>query len=1174
MANTTPNKKHSFFEEGFNLPALEERILKHWKDARIIEKGLELRKGKKSFIFFEGPPGANGKPGIHHVLPRVYKDIILRFKTMQGYYVPRKSGWDTHGLPVEISAEKELGLASKKDIEKYGIASFNRKCRELVWKYQEDWEKLTERIGFWLDLKDPYITYESNYIESLWWAIQKFHEKKLLYKGHRVVPWCTRCGTSLSTHELAQGYKEVADMSVYLKFRILPGQQLGGKTTDGSSYILSWTTTPWTLPGNVALAVGSDIEYALCRMEATGDLFVAAKDLAGTVLKDHAYSVEAIVKGSEMLGLSYEPLFAVPALASPASYKVYPADFVTTTDGTGVVHTAVMYGEDDYKLAAAAGLPQVHTVDESGRFMDFVEGLAGAKAKSKETDDAIFAHLKEKGFFLATASYTHEYPFCWRCSTPLLYYARSAWFVAVSKVRSKMSGENKKIGWTPEHIRDGRFGEWLKDAKDWNFSRERYWGTPLPVWECDSCSAQEVMGSVAQIKQRAVKVNEFYFMRHGFSDHNLKDLCGPSQDTAQYTSRLTKKGIAQVQKSAKALAKKGIDIILVSPLERTKQTAAIVAEATGAQVIVENDLHDLNPGIYHKRSAKEYKKFFSSANERFTRAVPGGETWNQMRERVGAVFSRANETYAGKKILIVSHADPLWLLRAALEGVPDSCVESVPYPKTGEAFAVDWTGIPLSSTGTFDLHRPGIDAVRLPCAKCKTGTMSRVKEVVDVWYDSGGMPFAQLHYPFENKTAFDKGKMYPAEYICEAVDQTRGWFYTLLAVATLLGNKAPFKNVICLGHINDKAGQKMSKSKGNIVDPWDIISRYGTDAVRWYFFTVNPPGEPKNFDEQEMLKDYRKFHLIIYNSYVFYTTYANTGSKADPAASPNILDAWILAALRRTQGLVTDHLENYRVREAAIALEEFVDSMSRWYIRRSRRRLQKGTDKKDFEFASATLGYALSQLSVLMAPFTPFYAEALYLALAAGKDKKASVHFASWPKASRVSSKDSALLLAMEEARNISSSALALRAASQIKVRQPLASLSVANAKSLLKGKKELLEIVKDEVNVKEVLFGKKQQEPLALDTQITPELKEEGIVRDFVRSIQELRAKANLHPKDKIILMYEAPGPLAAALQKNESFIKKEVGAASVEYRKGKKFSAEAQIETAHGPCWIALRK
>lgn len=1136
----------------------EEKTLEFWRANKIFEKTLEKKSPKGEFVFYEGPPTANGMPGIHHLEARAFKDIIPRFKTMQGFHVARKGGWDTHGLPVELQVEKKLGLKSKKEIENYGIEPFNQQCKESVWEYLDIWEKFTDRIGYWVDQENPYVTYEKTYMESVWNILKKVSERKvsgkdLLYKDYKVVPWCPRCGTALSSHELAQGYEDVKDLSVTAEFRVKNKSEI-------PTSLLAWTTTPWTLPGNVALAVNPEISYVEIEKKDMGTgapvRFILAKDRLEAVFGKDEYKINREMKGSELIGLEYEPLYPYLAdkfrnknpeatAAFAKAYKVYGADFVTTTDGTGIVHTAVMYGQEDFDLGTKIGLPKFHLVSEDGHFLQDMGTLSVRFVKSEETDIEIIKDLAHRGLLFKKEKYSHSYPHCWRCKTPLIYYARDSWYIRMSELRDKLVRENKKINWEPEHIKDGRFGEWLREVKDWAISRERYWGTPLPVWEVveegngqvsgKNSAADEkiVVGSVSELKEMIPKRNSYFLMRHGESEANAK---GVINSNINSKNPLTAPGEGQVKSSAKKLRKKNIDIIITSPFARAKQSAEIISKEIGfkGKIIEDTRIGEMRVADWDGKTWEEYQAQFSTVQERFSKKISPAENYEDARARVAAFMYDIDAKYKDKNILIVGHGAPLDLITLTSKGYSISEMPDYYYEndfENAEVREIDWRNLPHNEKFEIDLHRPFIDTVEL---YDKNGRkLRRVKEVLDVWLDSGAMPFAQNHFPFGKSLSrkifgFGKKIPYPADFISEAIDQTRGWFYTLHAVGVLMGRGNAYKNVICLGHILDAEGKKMSKSLGNIVNPWTMIDKYGVDALRMWMYTVNQPGDSKNFDERSVDDIVKKVFNLSTNIAALYELYAD-GSIAPDNKSTNILDTWIIARLNQFIEEGTESLNNFKVFEAARGIRDFLADFSTWYIRRSRDRF-KSENAEEKKQALSTTRFVLLELSKYMAPFTPFYAEFLYRKVKVDEGLE-SVHLERWPKAGRV---NRVALEEMAEVRRVVSLALEARAKSGLKIRQPLSALRLKN--NILEGKKELLDLICDEINVKAVTFvkvektveasGEKTSEKAAeveLDTTITPELKEEGNLRELTRFIQDLRKKNGLNPGEKAALKISA---------------------------------------------------
>lgn len=1128
----------------------EEKVLEFWKEKNIFQKSLEKNSPKGEFVFFEGPPTANGKPGIHHLESRSFKDAIPRYKTMQGYHVRRKGGWDTHGLPVELQVEKKLGLNSKKAIEEYGIAKFNQECKESVWEYVSFWDKFTERIGYWVDEKNPYVTYENNYIESVWNVVKKVKEQGLLYKDYKVVPWCPRCGTALSSHELAQGYEDVKDLSVYVKFK------LGSSET--KKYFLAWTTTPWTLPGNVALAVGDNIDYV--EIKAGGDILILAKSRLSIITEPYETIKE--YKGSNLVGLEYEPLFPylkeqIKKNEEPADkmFKVYSAGFVNTEDGTGIVHTAVMYGQDDFVLGTEMGLPKFHLVNPEGNFIKGTGFLEGRFVKETNIDGKptlavdIIDDLKKRNLFFKQENYKHSYPHCWRCKTALIYYARDSWYIRMSepKIKEKLISENKSINWEPKYTRDGRFGEWLREIKDWAISRERYWGTPLPAWHCNSCKNLEVVGGVEELKKKTKKSgNKYYLIRHGQAKNNTAKIFYKDRKNHE---ELTKEGIKQLHNSVIKIDGK-IDIVFSSPFERTKETAEIVCKKIDYPFdkvvfdsrIQEWEIDSKYNGKTHSEIMKEYDQDYVYQPKK---EYKDGENFAQVVRRIGDFIYEIESKHKNKNILIVGHGGVFKALSFLSKGfifkdlpIIDSNFSDF---QNAEVRELSFVPLPHDEDYQIDLHKPFIDEIKLVC-DCG-GELARTREVMDVWFDSGVMPFAQDHYPFEGNEP-----LYPADYISEAIDQTRGWFYTLHAVGILMGRGKAYKNVICLGHLLDAKGKKMSKSQGNIIDPDVVIEKYGVDTLRLWMYAVNQPGESKNFDEKTVALLQSQVFGLLYNVLAFYELYRdkNLENNLRPQ-SKNILDIWILARLDQLVEQMTKNLDNYKLLEPVRATRDFIGDLSTWYLRRSRDRIKDGDND-----AKQTLYFVLKTLSKLMAPFAPFTADDIWLKLKNENDVE-SVHLANWPKKALTISSiftfgEPKVLRLMKEVRDIVTLGLEARQKAGIRVRQPLSKIELVGEKL----PSEYIEIIKDELNIKNVVYTLKTNMGITkvdLDTKITKELKEEGDYRELVRGLQDMRKKMGLTPNDIVVLSFETNEKGQKLVKKFEDDMKKVVSVSDVKF-------------------------
>ena len=940
-------------DQKVSFPELEVQLMERWKAEGAFQKSLDLREGRPRFVFYEGPPTANGKPATHHILARAFKDLFGRYKTMQGFYVERKAGWDTHGLPVEIEVEKKLKISGKFQIEnEIGVERFNELCRQSVYEYVEDWVAFSLRMGFWLDYDNAYWTLTSEYIQSVWWALSEMWKQNLVYKGFRVAPYCSRCATPLSSHELSLGYRDnVPDPSVYIRFRL---------KNDPKTSILAWTTTPWTLPGNVALAVDNDIVYIKVK---EGDEYLILAEALLTVLKEPPQVVERMM-GRDLVGLEYEPLYPYSVPEEGKAHYVVDADFVSTEEGTGVVHTSALYGVDDLRLCQEKGIPFKHTVGLDGKFLPYVEKFAGLHVK--EADPVIIDDLKERGLLYKAETILHTYPFCWRCGTPLIYYALDAWYIRTTERKEQLLANNNATHWVPDHIRTGRMGDWLENNVEWPFSPSRYWGTPVPIWICEGCDEQRIVSSAAEI------------------------------------------------------------------------------------------------------------------------------------------------------------------------GLDDKA----------------------------DLHRPHIDAVTLKCEKCGS-VMRRVPEVMDTWFDSGSMPFAQRGYPRNGKEVFEE--TFPADFISEAVDQTRGWFYTLLAISTLLFNQNSYRNVICLGHVVDPKGKKASKSRGNVLDPNYLFDNFGSDAVRWYFYTSTQVGENYRTGDAALKETVQQFFIPLWNCYSFFVTYArldnfDPAQPSVPVEERHVLDRWLMSKLSGLVATVTSGLDAYEPVEPARRIQRFVDDLSNWYIRRSRRRFWKSQSDRDKMAAYQTLYEALRTVSGLMAPFAPFVSDAMYRNLSDGK----SVHLSDFPVPP--AAEDPQVEADMARARQAVESGLAARDAARLKVRQPLAGIALPGDPL----PDDIAAIVREELNVKSITFGAPE---VKLDTVIGEELKLEGLAREVVRVIQDRRKKLGLNVEDRIDTRYDADGMLARAIERHGDYIKSETLSVTLRQGRDDGFAGE-QLMLEGEQIWIALKR
>jgi isoleucyl-tRNA synthetase len=1094
----------------------EEAILAFWNEKKIFQKTLAKSAPKGDFVFYDGPPFATGLPHYGHILAGTIKDAIPRYKTMQGYRVRRRWGWDCHGLPLENQIEKELNLATKRDIEILGVAKFNAAAKRAVLRYADDWKKIVPRFGRFVDMEDGYRTMDATYTESVWWAFKNLYDKGLVYEGFKAMHLCPRCGTTLSNFEVAQGYKDITDLSVTVKLPVKGKEK---------TFLLAWTTTPWTLPGNMAAAVNAESTYV--QIVVGGEHYILAKErLAQNIKTEHV--IEKEFPGKDIVGWSYTPPFpyfeGYKMENKDRAWKVYSAPYVTMEDGTGLVHLAPAFGAEDLELAQKEKIPIVHHVNKDGQFVDAVTDFKGMQAKPKEdsqaTDVAIIKYLAAKGLLFAKEKVIHSYPHCWRCETPLLNYASSSWFVSVTKFAPKLVAENKKIHWVPNDVGQNRFGDWLLNARDWAISRARYWGAPIPVWRNPKTKATIVMGSLADMKPYLKKSgNRYFIMRHGESEKNLKEVisCTPTDDV-----RLTSKGESDVRVSAQNI-KNRIDLIVTSPYVRTRETADIARDALGlgaSAVIEDRRLGEYNHGVFNKRPDAEFLATFPSAGMLMDAGPEGGESINDMRKRVGSVLFELEKKHQNKNILLVTHGWPATALIA--DGRMADRAEAAKIldheePDPAEIVEIPFALLPHNDNFELDFHRPYIDDIHL---EAKDGTrLERVHDVFDCWFESGSMPYAQDHYPFENLDKFNpqggwfqKSKGYPADFIAEGLDQTRGWFYSMLVLGVALFGKSPYRNVIVNGIVLAEDGQKMSKRLKNYPDPVEVLEKHGADAIRYYML-ASPlmRADDLNFSEKGVQEVASKLIGRLTNVLFFYEMYKNDAPDIE-GTSTNVLDRWIWSRLSETIREVEEGMELYALDQATRPLMDFVEDLSTWYLRRSRDRFKDGGE--DSAHALHTTREVLKMFSKVAAPFVPFVAEAVYQKVK-GEDDEESVHLASWPEQGTF---DLKLVADMNEVRDVVSLGLEKRQKAGIKVRQPL-------AKAMTKSKTavDFAELVCDELNVKEVVFKPTQTELIELDTELTDDLRDEGELRDLIREIQDLRKQAGLNPKDEAVLTVDS---------------------------------------------------
>lgn len=1092
------------------LATREEEILEFWNTEKIFERSLEKVAPKGQYVFYDGPPFATGLPHYGHLLQSALKDAVPRYRTMQGYKVERRWGWDCHGLPLENIIEQELGLKTKRDIEQLGIATFNEAARTAVMRYADEWRRIISRFGRWADMENDYKTMDASYTESVWWAFKNLYNRGLVYEGFKSMHFCPRCGTTLSNFEVAQGYKDIDDLAVTVKLPLVD---------EPDTSLLIWTTTAWTLPGNAAAAVNPQALYVTVAQG--GEKFIVAKERVTSVFENAEVVKE--FPGKELIGKKYLPPFDYFATElhkhKTHAWKVYGADFVTMDSGTGIVHIAPAFGADDLALAQKHKIPLIQHVTEEGKFIATVRDFAGLLVKPKgnprETDQKVSATLAERKLLFKEEKIKHSYPHCWRCDTPLLNWAATSWFVKVSTLKQKLLAENKKVSWVPEHVGTGRFMNGLQSAPDWAISRSRYWGAPLPVWRHSKTKDIQVVGSVEELLSLVRKSsNKYFLMRHGRAHSNTEGILDSSGNPKNHLTEEGRKGVTQ---SAEALAKEKIDLIITSPMLRTRETAEIVRKELDlpeSAVMQDERLHERMLGGYDKATLEEWKGAFKTFADEFTHEPRGCETFTTLRRRVGEFLFEIERRYTGKKILIVTHGDPAWVLEHLAKGTSNAELAKLPdsgnYFKNAEVREVPFTPYPHNPSYELDLHRPYIDEV--PMGDSLSGEWKRVPDVFDCWFESGSMPFASNHYPFKKQAFNPKGflgfstKGYPAHFIAESIDQTRGWFYSLLVLGVGLFGKSPYKAVVTNGLILASDGRKMSKKLKNYPDPMEVVEKYGADALRYYLLSSSViRGEDLRFKEQGVDEVSKKLLMRLDNVRSFYDLYADGTTRSSVSTNP--LDKWILSRLGELVRDTTLGFESYEFDAATRPLSGFIDDLSTWYLRRSRDRF-KETGQSRTE-ALATLREVLYVVAHVMAPVMPFFADDLYRRVREEKEV-ASVHLCDWPAAAAI---DESLITEMAEVRLLASKGLEMRERAGLKVRQPLASFSAVMSVS----SSSLTAILADELNVKEV--RKLKEGESVLDTALTTELREEGTLRELTRLVQDMRKKEKYQVSDRPLL-------------------------------------------------------